>query len=295
MMIERWRDKYTAVGDNDVVQLSCSNCHKLRTPSGEVALEQMANASSSTDIEFSHFYAPIKFDEHCAACHQFTFTGQTAGMTPLPHAATKEDFVQILSTRLAGGKLNGQMAMRIENVSADDEYRIEKLVEADIDTAVDRVYSGCSKCHTDEKPQRGVSLKPMLPQRWLQRGFFNHGAHAKISECAFCHVIPLSEESTASSTVMIKGPESCTPCHRSALDNTSAVQMSHEDRKKILGNAKQTSLASDNCTHCHRYHWSRLKPQPISQANEIDSLRLTATRRGARAHGIDPEITGNIP
>jgi hypothetical protein len=258
MMIERWRGNYTAVGEQAVVQLTCGNCHKLQTPSGAVAPEQLASASSSTDVELSHFYAPIKFDEHCVACHQFTFTGQTAGMTPLPHAATKEDFRQILSTRLSGGKLNGQITSRKENTSDVDGYQgVENLVEVDLESAVDRVYSGCSKCHKDEIPQRAGSLKPMLPQSWLRRGFFDHGAHSKISECKFCHAIPVSEESTASSIVMIKGPESCTPCHRSSFDKSNASQMTREDRKKLLGNSNQPSLASDNCTLCHRYHWSR--------------------------------------
>ena len=270
MMIERWRGSYTAMGEPGVVQLSCSNCHKLQTPSGEVALEQLASASSSTDVELSHFYAPIKFEEHCVACHQFTFTGQTDAMTPLPHAATKEDFRQILSTRLAGGKLNGQIDSRHGQVLSDDEFRLTgNLVESDLESAVDRVYRGCSKCHTDELPQRADSLKPMLPQRWLQRGFFDHGAHAKISECAFCHVIPVSEEPTASTTVMIKGPESCTPCHRSALGETNVSQMTREDRKKLLGIANQPTRASDNCTLCHRYHWSRSHPE--NPPNVIDS------------------------
>ena len=269
MMTEHWRGHYTGVGENAVVQLTCSNCHKLQTPSGQVAYEQMSSTAASTDIEFSHFYAPIQFDEHCAACHQFTFTGQTAAMTPLPHAATREDFRQILSTRLFGGKINGHLATRKDDAVVADESSVEKFVEAELENAVDRIYTSCSKCHKDQPPERIGPANAMIPQRWLQRGLFDHGAHAKISQCAYCHVIPASEESTDSSIVMIKGPESCTPCHRSALDESHAAQLSSADRQMLLGNANQPSLASDNCTLCHRYHWSR--PQSKNQPNVIDS------------------------
>ncbi len=268
MMTERSRGKYTGVGENEVVQLSCSNCHKLQTPAGEVAFEQLTNTTSATDIELSHSYAPIRFDEHCAACHQFTFTGQTAVMTPLPHAATKEDFGQILSSRLVGGKLNGQIAMRTDSALGTGESHVQNLVESELKTSVDKVYSGCSKCHTDDMSAQFVSRKPMLPRRWLEYGYFDHGAHEKISACAFCHVIPESEESTASATVMIKGPESCTPCHRSGVNTGSAVAMTSQDLQHLLGDARQPSLASDQCTLCHRYHWSRPQPDDLPNASE---------------------------
>ena len=268
MLSERWRGSYTGVGESNVIQLTCSNCHKLQTPSGQVAYEQVSNAASSTDVEFSHFYAPVKFDEHCGACHQFTFTGQNSAMTPLPHAATREDFRQILSTRLFGGKLNGHLATRNDVTLGVGESQVEQWVEAELETAVERIYSSCSKCHIDQTPQRTGLLSSMIPQRWLQHGLFDHGVHEKISHCAFCHVIPTSEESTVSSTVIIKGPESCTPCHRSAADDSHSASWSSEDRQRLLGNAKQPSLASDNCTLCHRYHWSR--PKLENQANATD-------------------------
>lgn len=275
MLSDRWQDRYQT-GDNGLVQLVCSDCHKLQAPSGQYALADLSGAESATEMELSHFYAPIDFEQHCEACHQMTFAGQTPDMLPLPHAATRAEFERVLSARLVGGTISGSIAMPMQQ-ALDQEpsaNQIQQLVEAQLDAAVEQVYAGCVKCHMaadiQEPSLRALSppstTSAMLPQRWLTRGLFNHGTHEKITNCAFCHQPSENEDSSVHSEVMIKGPESCVPCHR---DGSRPLPQSSltggplpdlrlaKNREEFLGNANQPGVASVECTLCHRYHWHR--------------------------------------
>jgi hypothetical protein len=266
---------------NSLVELNCSDCHKLRTPSGELAFEKVMRSGSATDAEFSQLFAPIRFDEHCVACHQFTFAGQSTEMLPLPHAAARQEFETLLSSRLVGGKLSGRIAMRQDQAHAAEALQNEsiakphataaltELVNVEVAAAVARLAAGCAKCHEDEnlmdaKPAERQSAKPMIPQRWLQRGFFDHGSHppklwrdvspeSPIQEFCFkCHDVSSDESSSTSRRVMIKGPESCTPCH-----NLSEYSASLQNDRANSNTHRSQLVASDACVLCHRYHWSR--------------------------------------
>ncbi len=283
MLPPRWQTHYAADGQG-LVQLACRDCHRLQTPSGNIGFEDIADLPSATDAELAHFYAPIDYEQHCTACHQMTFTGQTAEMLPLPHAAPRADIKQLLSAKLVGGKINGIVAMTKDQAIRDDP-QTGRLTDAELSISVDGVFAGCAKCHmaedvTDASIQKQLSLpaaRPMIPQCWLQHGLFDHAAHERISNCGFCHEIPTSEASNDNTIVMIKGPESCIPCHRDASESGSsgsvagtAVDLAtDESRRKLLGAANQRNLASDDCALCHRYHWSRprVKDAPASQAN----------------------------
>lgn len=266
---------------NSLVELTCSDCHKLRTPSGELAFEELMRSGSATDSEFSQLFAPIRFDEHCVACHQFTFAGQSKEMLPLPHAASREEFETLLSSRLVGGKLSGRIAMRKdqaltaealqnESISTPDATEaLAELVNVEVATAVERAAALCAKCHEDEnlmdaKPTDLRLAEPMIPERWLERGLFDHGSHptklwqdftseSPIQEFCFkCHDVSSDESSSSSRRVMIKGPESCTPCH-----NQSEFSSSLQKDRANSNTHRSQLVASDNCVLCHRYHWSR--------------------------------------
>ncbi len=278
MLNPRWQAHY-ADDLQGLVQLKCSDCHRLQAPSGNVGFENLDSLTSATDLEHSHNYAPIDFDQHCAACHQLTFTGQTSEMLPLPHAAPRIELQQLLSAKLLGGAINGAFSLPRDQID-DSGTRIASLINEQLSAAVERVILGCAKCHfpedlTDTNTPAGhapTAARPMIRPRWLQYGLFDHAAHKKISNCTFCHEIPNSEAPNDNAIVMIKGPESCTPCHRDAREPNAtetvfgnSVDLSSDaNRMALLGDAKQLTLASDNCVLCHRYHWSR---PPVTNAS----------------------------
>lgn len=267
MLSPQWRGVYSADADG-LVNLDCQDCHRPQTNSATVA--------TSTQAELSHFYAPIQFDQHCAGCHQLTFVGQTPDMLPLPHAAPRAEIKRLLSAKLTGGKVSGAIRSRRDQIGTErGETPETSLQDIEINDAVVKVFERCSQCHTDPNDlseasiatsQTGIRDDTAIPTRWLKFGFFDHGSHRTISECKFCHPIPSSTPPTDRSArspvandhnqVMIRGPESCTPCHRDAQETNFQLD-TPSARLDKLGFANQRSRASDNCVLCHRYHWHR--------------------------------------
>lgn len=260
MLPNRWRELYKS--DGDLVQLACHDCHQLQSPSGPTKLESLANADTAVGSELSHFFAPVDFEKHCAACHQLTFTAQTADMLPLPHAAPRQEITRLLSAKIVGGKVSGQISAP-PDLQPENGSRLISLSNFELKAAVASVYSRCDKCHEDNVANEEIFAKhhatdaaPLIPRQWLKLGLFNHGAHAKISKCADCHDVGADNKVPDNKTVMIKGPESCTPCHRhptaGPVADTAAVH-----------------LASDDCRLCHRYHWSRPATESIGEHAKI--------------------------
>ncbi len=264
MLAAKWRNQYSA-NEQGLVQLACADCHRIRTPNGDVAVDALANTSSATDREMSHHFAPIQYEQHCVACHQMTFVGQTDEMLPLPHAAPRAETSRILAAKIQGGRITGDIRVP-KNVNPQEK----PLTSNDLAPLVDRVYSQCEKCHlaadvADAEIVKRLSrepLAPMVPQRRLLHGSFDHGAHNKV-DCTFCHdwkTLPQADGKPIDhQTVMIKGPESCVPCHR---DQNLPAPSGFDP--KTIGASDQPMLASDNCQLCHRYHWSRKPSQSLS-------------------------------
>jgi Cytochrome c7 and related cytochrome c len=285
MLPERWQGLYAS--QDGLVKLVCHDCHQLQSPSGPTKLDNLSQANTAVDSELSHFFTPIDFEKHCAACHQLNFTAQTKDMLPLPHAAPRDEIKRLLSAKLQGGKISGQISAAPDR-HPDFTAREIILNNFEIDAAVESVYTRCNKCHEDKVASVDVFAQlhasnagPLIPRQWLKLGLFNHGAHAKISECKDCHTIPagpsgpsgapdnngitdVASASLDNKTVMIKGPESCVLCHR-------------DPKSPLPSGTSQAQLAADDCRLCHRYHWSRPaqvvsdvsgNKQSLSTANE---------------------------
>lgn len=279
MLTDRWKKFYQADEDG-LVQLNCSNCHQLQAPSGPLPPSAAQNLNSATESELARFYAPIDYDRHCAACHQLTFAGQSNDMLPLPHAAPRAEVAQLLSAKIVGGRVRGDIRTRtaLATERDDEELSHGQLAEEELEQAVSAVFARCEQCHlaadvTEAAIQDRLSgelPEPLIPNRWLQRGLFDHGTHRSISNCQFCHQIESDHRSESPpsdhETVMIRGPESCVPCHR-ASDAPSPIDLSTESlRLTVLGQATQPTKASSECVLCHRYHWSRPLDQPTEMA-----------------------------
>lgn len=105
----------------------------------------------------------------------------------------------------------------------------------------------CGYCHTVDKPDaKGspfVVKNPVIPDQWLVRSVFSHGAHAMVA-CTACHA---AESSASSADINLPSIASCRECHAPTAAGTQA-----------LG----TTGAGDSCVECHIYHPKNIAPIP---------------------------------
>ncbi len=269
---ERYRQKVNGQwqADDAVVTLQCNSCHE---PAGRPSEQAVG------DTEVGRHIKPIRFDDHCQACHAINAPGRDDQTLPLPHAAPWAELNVIMSAKLAGSQWLGRFrsptdAVRKEPLVGEGDDGALVLQGSDatlskpslVDSQRDRVKEACLKCHvesdlTDEAitKLRSNAVPPLISERWLRRGIFDHAAHGKMA-CSYCHEVPTSDPTHAGqpakdqTVVMINSIATCMECHRdSASPEPASLQT---DKAKQLLNG-QTTWASDRCTECHRYHWSR--------------------------------------
>lgn len=261
----RTRYMHENQSEDALVQLNCNSCHQPHAISEPGLL-------SSTAREEGRYYAPVDFERHCAACHQITFAGQDLNHLPLPHVAQPEEYAQLLRSKLVVGGLQGKITMP-GDAAADvpDRQNLApsnkpiELAQVKVEAGVTAIFLRCTQCHLKEDLSREAigrslagTLPSLIPQRWLQRGYFDHASHSRIQRCDFCHRIPSAAgPATDNQHVFIRGPESCTPCHRDAAAPEPAEFESQASRIELIGNAQQPTWASASCVLCHRYHWTR--------------------------------------
>lgn len=266
------RDRYGKDAEG-LVQLSCTDCHARNDA-----------VLGATDVEEGRTFAPIRFEEHCAACHELNYPTRDDSVQPVPHAVTWETAGRLLRGAIGGHLLERTGDDSPENaqlpkipgtdVGAAEEQtvtveRLDQLVEQGLET----LRSQCQVCHepdalTSEAIQDALAgLRPeMIPQQWLRRGMFNHAAHAEV-DCRRCHDAAYLTEGGGNARaaagdhdqIMIRGIEGCVDCH-SRTDSASALAAVGEQR------GEATVQASAACTLCHRYHWTRPAPGDSSHS-----------------------------
>ncbi len=106
--------------DDANVTLQCSSCHEPAGRPSELAVG---------DDEVGRHMKPIRFEEHCQACHAINAPGRDDQTLPLPHAAPWAELNLILGAKLAGGQWLGQLR------SPTDAIRKEPLVGEGNDAA----------------------------------------------------------------------------------------------------------------------------------------------------------------
>ncbi len=173
------RDRYRQKGQADtaLVSLDCASCHQLH------ALRQ--GQSHAVGSEEGRYYAPIDFESHCQACHQMTFPGQTGQMLPLPHVASMAEYELLLGAR------NQAPAVRSRTQSA-----INDSIQS-VAVSQESLMQRCQQCHMpDDLTPKAIDaalagqMQPLIPNRWLVNGYFDHAAHGRVVNCRFCHDIP---------------------------------------------------------------------------------------------------------
>ncbi len=252
--------------ENGFVVLDCDSCHQL---DGAASGSTGSLASAS---ELGKYMQPISFDRHCSACHQANPAGRVEGTLPIPHAAPWSEVDRWIATRLLIKKQNeignplkiGPQAEVPDSSDVPDEPsgELTSLTLArqwldgnDKPTLRLALEKQCSTCHVDDLTTDAAITKvresgsPMVPDRWLVHGIYDHAAHPAVA-CVHCHQQvgkgdPLDDPKDHQ-TLMIGGVETCTDCHRAA----DALP----ENKDLATHGGHTQWASDSCVLCHRYH-----------------------------------------
>jgi hypothetical protein len=239
-------------------KLTCVDCHQMD--------------------EARRYLLPIRYDNHCARCHQLNaglvgdFSGdlKKAAMefakTPLPHkepavirAVLRDRLVQFaqqngvgvgqtasvprpLPWRSAQPVTEGQWAWATKQAD-----KVEVLVFMNKQWSKQEPLTMCSHCHIETaagraRPNGLPSYEAtQIPSRWYTHSLFNHGSH-RLMSCVACHDRNAGNiavaQSTTAADILLPTLNTCQECHRPS------------------GGARNT------CIECHRYHDRALERSP---------------------------------
>src|SRR5262245_29058564 len=215
-------------------RLDCVDCHK-------------ADAAGT-------YHLKISFDANCRACHSLQFDAHNPD-AQLAHgnATAARAFLHSLDTQYA------DLARRVKGLtspSAIDEFvrqQLRKIREqygsgealeqhvffnekkwgpvgnvGGLGNQGRPLFAGCAYCHEVKAVSNDAPAvtKPVIPDRWLVRGEFNHAKHLNVA-CVSCHDV---SHSTTTADILLPSQASCVKCH-----------------------SPQGGVA-DSCATCHNYH-----------------------------------------
>ena len=203
-------------------KLECLDCHKLDAA--------------------GHYHQTISFEQNCRQCHSLQFDVHNPGLS-VPHGNPEfaRDFLRSLPVQYAeyGARQKGlsnrgdleqfvreQMRQIREQAGSGEELE-QRVFFGDSSEGRAR-FPACTYCH-ELKPVANaapVVTPPVIMDRWLIRGNFDHGKHLTVA-CARCHDVL---HSTQTSDVLLPKKASCVECH-----------------------SPQGGVAN-GCSTCHSYH-----------------------------------------
>ena len=215
------------------MQLECSFCHQAG-PGGV-------------------YYKNVTFEKNCKVCHALQFDKETPGLT-IPHGnvsfahaflrslpqqfadfarrskgiASEKSVQQFVRERLAEMRQQyGPGEELEEKIFFSDERTAPAANVGGLGDKGRSLFPGCAYCH---EMRRGADLPiviaPVMPERWLNRGRFDHSRHTTLT-CSSCHQAGSSKEA---SDVLIPSKAICAACHQ------------------------PKGAARNDCYECHSYH-----------------------------------------
>jgi hypothetical protein len=208
-------------------------------------------------------FLPVRFEQHCQACHSLQFDPATPELT-LPHGEPRfvSAFLASLARQYADHARGTAGLRRQDEVDRFVETRLRALQEpfgsreelerrvffstsihapapavGTVSGAARALYPGCAYCHEVKPAANGAArvMPAVIPQRWLPHGGFTHAKHTQVA-CANCHAAAASRETA---DILLPTKSSCVTCH------SPAGGVMH------------------SCSTCHAYHneppaaWSR--------------------------------------
>ena len=275
MIPEKFRVLYQdRVDANQLIQLTCSNCHTRDVElKGYEGLE-LADAKPTASVQSTDhmLYKPVEFDKHCAACHD---------LDGLPHGLDRIQMNEAIK-ELTPLKALEYLKKRFTENELDSlaEGKISKEMKKEIDsrkTRLDAILSqsenSCTKCHEPSTAPNSIVAPSHLKRKWLRDASFTHGAHLMVS-CKDCHLEAYKESSEVydnaiagntkskeeSSIVMIAGIAKCRECH---------IQDAQLRSQKF---ATFKHVATADCVDCHRYHSDA--PKNSASVGVVDSVAI---------------------
>ncbi|HBJ34355.1 MAG TPA: hypothetical protein DDZ51_06245 [Planctomycetaceae bacterium] len=256
-------EKYQRPGQSldAAVQLQCADCHEFQSSS--LGLQR------SGEYAWGRSSSPVKYTQHCAACHPLTLPGQRQGQWAVPHGVAVPSMRDSISGQLAASQLTGDQLwksdgfpIRVPGSNASPPSSRQPLNDQSLEEngraqrtelLLSRVAQQCRVCHINTDVEIAAPV-PRIPQPRLRAGRFDHSAHRGVT-CIACH--PQADPNAQS----ISDPErvalrswlaKTTGAGQSAqTDFTSTepapdplITLNPGDLKMILGIA--------SCTPCHR-------------------------------------------
>src|SRR5437667_5138220 len=234
---------------NHALHLTSSNIQPLR--GGKLACNDCHKPDAAGVLHLK-----ITYEEHCKSCHSLHFDVNNPELR-VPHGNTEhvraflrsleaqyEDFgarVKGLNVRRELDDFVQQQVRKLRDQFASGEELEQRVFSSDARTGpVSKVaglgtlgparFPGCAYCHqVPEVEGAPAVIKPVITDRWLVRGGFDHSKHFKV-DCVRCHDAAHSRET---SDVLLPTKATCVECH-----------------------SPQGGVAS-NCSECHSYHTPR--------------------------------------
>jgi hypothetical protein len=211
------------------------------------------------------YMKPIKYDDHCAVCHQlsvtivgdFTDAGLKQAVAkfrrePAPHqepervrAVLRDRFVQFaqlhklvpvdpIAARPLPWRRPTDISEGVWTWASGQTQKNEAMLFANQQwqKASDQQFAQCSHCHIEARsaarPDGLPTYEPTkIPARWYTHSVFNHDSH-RTMRCDQCHENALTSQATAD--VLLPKVQLCQQCHQ------------------------QGGLARNDCVECHQYH-----------------------------------------
>ncbi|MCA9214597.1 MAG: cytochrome c3 family protein [Planctomycetales bacterium] len=192
-------------------KLICSDCHDA--------------------ADDGRYMRPIRFEDHCSACHPLSFHSAIAADGDLPHAKpalVRAVILDRLGTQSGESPDRSSPPPRLPNKTRTD-HNAENVFRV--------VREGCIRCHQIQNENENEFdfdvVESRIPTRWLPNGEFSHHRHSS-DECSDCHGDVRS--SVAATDILIPNIDSCKKCHG-----------------KSSGLNAGLSVRAD-CILCHNYH-----------------------------------------
>lgn len=226
------------------------------------------------------YYENVTFEANCRSCHSLQFDRENPGLT-IPHGepAFAQAFLRSLPQQYANyankskgltGKAEVEQFVRERLKDMRDQFGSGEELEQKIFFSDERtapstaigglgskgrsMFPGCAYCH-EVKPGKDLPVvtAPVMPERWLDRGRFDHSKHANVS-CVTCH--QQASFSQKASDINLPSKHMCATCHR------------------------PQGAARNDCLECHGYH-NRPEKFDLPIRNERNTNFLKTAASGA--------------
>lgn len=277
-------------GGTGPVQLACASCHEPLAINNRTAFSTENGGSESDPQSQSGHFAPIKYDRHCAACHQLTIdevkNENKAGSDDIqvkpkpdlasdrvPHGLVRHELEQAILGLMQkrGGKPEGGVREQYERLlgKPKNELVAEEIAKATTDLEQKRRLTdlACKKCHAGQDPFSEAGITARIPAMFLQHARFNHSPHRDMN-CLQCHpqarghtVGPEVAKSQAGLFDVEKYAQPSTKSSDIMITNYDSCVQCHRPiasspPNKIFGTVMH-GVRSD-CAECHTYHGREL-------------------------------------